>query len=710
MTYYIKGGSKYNEANPKVWVGLFLGGFLDSDYLNANWKDIDYDLGSPTGVAITNQDPFWRMGGSAGGVKELEIGLYNDFRIKFETTGISYWDGDSWEDLLAEGGASSLNELGDVVIDAPADNELLSWDNGTTKWINQTAGEAGLATSGHNHNLNDLAEKDHISLANVTAAQHHAKYTDGDAKSAVTFGDVDSGTDFNSHSEQVKAGFHIIGGGTITVDGSYRVGWTQRMLVMNAGRGTHFSTDGFFQIDQPTSGVITAVGGGTANTWNASGIIITGWNSLYYILPIGSGSTSIAANFRMVGYTSDLEIPDDWILIAKKNHEGGAEHIKFGVGIQLNLSETWVQGTASMIKYTNAEAVQAVEDAGLVLSATKVITSQNADLTFTFGRAQIDSRFADYMAISHRDMSGQDEWALSQHKLGDTFLNAPTGKALYFNINNVFKMSMSATSLAMSVPIAMGANDITLGAGQLVDGKDVSTLGTDAQAKTHIESVGLSMGNTLVMNTNSITLGEGELVDGVDVSVFKTAYDAHDGGIIEDKHDLSTLIFGDIANMSRYTDGEAQGVSINNLSEDTTPQLGGDLDLNDKVITIKTFPSTDHHYEGTVVEWTNVQLFGKVVYHFNSAHVVALADCDDVNKMPAVGITVGTNKTLISGIVRDDSWAWSKVGQPVYVSDSPGVLTENVPGNVGDYVQVIGIITSTDSIYVNVSLDMVKRK
>ncbi|KKK53321.1 hypothetical protein LCGC14_3095970, partial [marine sediment metagenome] len=146
MTYYIKGGSKYNEANPTVWVALNLVGFADSKYLDANWKQIDYE------TIIDAQDPFWLMGSATGGAKELELGLYNDYRIKFETTGITYWDGDSWENLISGGGATVLNDLTDVVITGvPADNEGLFYNTATSKWINQTAAEAGLATAGHSH-------------------------------------------------------------------------------------------------------------------------------------------------------------------------------------------------------------------------------------------------------------------------------------------------------------------------------------------------------------------------------------------------------------------------------------------------------------------------------------------------------------------------------------------------------------------------------
>lgn len=172
MTYYIKGGSRYNAANPKVWVGLFLGGFPDADYLLTDWVNLD-DKGHETA-----QDPFWMMGGTSGGAKEFELGLWGDFRLKFETTGITYWNGASWEDLLAEGGVSNLSELSDVVITGtPADNEVLAYDNGTSKWINQTPAEAGLATTG------DLHAESH-SLASHSS-EAHSELTDYNAETDV---------------------------------------------------------------------------------------------------------------------------------------------------------------------------------------------------------------------------------------------------------------------------------------------------------------------------------------------------------------------------------------------------------------------------------------------------------------------------------------------------------------------------------------------
>lgn len=46
---------------------------------------------------------------------------------------------------------TNLALLGDVTISEPANNEVLAYDSGTSEWINQTAAEAGLAATGHDH-------------------------------------------------------------------------------------------------------------------------------------------------------------------------------------------------------------------------------------------------------------------------------------------------------------------------------------------------------------------------------------------------------------------------------------------------------------------------------------------------------------------------------------------------------------------------------
>lgn len=64
----------------------------------------------------------------------------------------------SWEDPA---GGGDLDDLGDVAITSPADNEVLAFDNSSGDWINQTAAEAGLAAASHTHTESDISDLDH---------------------------------------------------------------------------------------------------------------------------------------------------------------------------------------------------------------------------------------------------------------------------------------------------------------------------------------------------------------------------------------------------------------------------------------------------------------------------------------------------------------------------------------------------------------------
>ena len=50
----------------------------------------------------------------------------------------------------------TIDSLSNVVITTNSDNEVLAWDSTTSKWINQTASEAGLATATHTHTISDV--------------------------------------------------------------------------------------------------------------------------------------------------------------------------------------------------------------------------------------------------------------------------------------------------------------------------------------------------------------------------------------------------------------------------------------------------------------------------------------------------------------------------------------------------------------------------
>jgi hypothetical protein len=73
----------------------------------------------------------------------------------------------------------TLGELSDVTIASVADNEVLAYDSTSSEWINQTASEAGLATSGDlTSHTSDTSNPHSVSAAQVGATTTSNKITD----------------------------------------------------------------------------------------------------------------------------------------------------------------------------------------------------------------------------------------------------------------------------------------------------------------------------------------------------------------------------------------------------------------------------------------------------------------------------------------------------------------------------------------------------
>jgi len=148
------------------------------------------------------------------------------------------------------------------------------------------------------------------------------------------------------------------------------------------------------------------------------------------------------------------------------------------------------------------------------------------------------------------------------------------------------------------------------------------------------------------------------------------------------------------------------------LLQDLSPQLGGDLDVNSKVINLNDTGIADHIAVGTVIEImasaTGVTL-GDAVY-VNSSGTLDRADADVVTSMPAIGLAVETKtsalcRVLISGYFRDDTWSWTDGGQAglIYISTTGtagNTMIQTPPSGAGDQVQVIGHAVSTNYIIV----------
>jgi hypothetical protein len=137
------------------------------------------------------------------------------------------------------------------------------------------------------------------------------------------------------------------GGGVVTatsIGGAIRLNWTQRFVVMTAR--TIYKQAGYFDISMPAVGTnIPVVGALTTDTAplasravTADGVDVSGWGGLYYILPFGQDSSSVDANFVWVLYSGYFDIPDNWVLVARRNPESQASAITLANGTDV---DTW---------------------------------------------------------------------------------------------------------------------------------------------------------------------------------------------------------------------------------------------------------------------------------------------------------------------------------------------------------------------------------
>jgi len=157
--------------------------------------------------------------------------------------------------------------------------------------------------------------------------------------------------------------------------------------------------------------------------------------------------------------------------------------------------------------------------------------------------------------------------------------------------------------------------------------------------------------------------------------------------------DDDTITTGDTVEATQWVDmaNEIQvntaktGVTdeISNVSEDTTPQLGGDLDYNSKGLIIAS-----QTIDGGVST-------GNLVYLDTTTW--KQADADAITTATGVlGIYLGSNNILIDGV-----WTTTGLtaGSDYYMSTTAGGITTTAPSTTGDIVRFVGTALSTTLLF-----------
>lgn len=158
------------------------------------------------------------------------------------------------------------------------------------------------------------------------------------------------------------------------------------------------------------------------------------------------------------------------------------------------------------------------------------------------------------------------------------------------------------------------------------------------------------------------------------------------------------------------------GTLMANLVEDTTPELGGNLVVNQKNIDVSATLSTNSSYSGIIEIGTvgeNV-VFGDVLYLKFSDGKWWKAKADAYATTPALRMamaSISANSSgvlLIEGNVRYDSW--SLAARNVWLSAATaGAITTTQPSTTGNQIQFIGTAKTSTTMYFKPSNDVGER-
>ena len=158
---------------------------------------------------------------------------------------------------------------------------------------------------------------------------------------------------------------------------------------------------------------------------------------------------------------------------------------------------------------------------------------------------------------------------------------------------------------------------------------------------------------------------------------------------------------------------------IANVVEDTTPQLGGDLEYNNHNLVFNTTLTSDDTASGDIITVTFGEdvVFGKLCYPDPTANEWMLGLGTNVAaKHPVRGVALETKgngetgKLLLRGLIRSSTYFSAfALGDSLWLSDgTAGSWVDAAPSDSGDIVQMVGWVLATNYGYFNPGLTYVE--
>ena len=300
--------------------------------------------------------------------------------------------------------------------------------------------------------------------------------------------------------------------------------------------------------------------------------------------------------------------------------------------------------------------------------------------------------------------------------------------------NTLLTVPASTGTLALTSDIASDAAVVANTAKTSFPGFGTSA-GTALEGDTNLLQLGTTSTTALAGDTTTISTAQ---ANAITANTAKNTYPSADAtklAGIEENADVTdtanvtaagALMDSEVTNLAQVkafdssdyataAQGSTADSALQNIVEDTTPQLGGELDTNSKNILFAKTSSTNHSSNGDIIKLgTGSTTQGELCYYTSSGTWVA-ADADAAGTAGGVllAIALGTDPDvdgmLLRGMYTLDHDPGT-VGDELYVSTTAGDITSTAPTATGDIVRVVGycLDSTNGQIWFNPSNDFIE--
>ena len=375
----------------------------------------------------------------------------------------------------------------------------------------------------------------------------------------------------------------------------------------------------------------------------------------------------------------------------------------------------------SQMLETSGEAISTIDAVGMHADGKiyKVQTVASGTQYICLGLSTEDIAASDTEMRIYRDgivtCSGYD-WTVGYRVYLDDVVNGgltqvPTLSGVDYQI-----IGIAIGSNVLDVMLGFGGGDDGDGGGGVTDHGLLLGLGDDDHTQYHNNTRGdaryytqsqvdaLTWTESDITDLDKYTQAEVDTISGSLSSEIDSDISIH---AASNDHDNRYYTESEVDTISGtlQTDIDAKG-DMNDVVDDITPQLGGDLNTNQKNIILQPIPTSNQEANGYIATMTvdiNTVGFGGALHMDVDGNWID-ATASGTTTMPcealALEIGTGSKKVLLRGFIRDDNWDWN-IGAPMYMSRIVGQLTQTAPTTTGDQVQILGFATHGDRIFFN---------